>query len=372
MNSYLDLSNRKLTALGDLSNETHVTQINLMNNELEYVYLHIFPPNILELSLEKNDLNETFDNMNVPTTIEKLNLSNNYIKIFDGDKFNNLTILNVSHNNLTEFVFPPNIQSIDLSHNALSLVDNFPKSLVGINLDHNILTYLPVLNCGLKILWCQHNKLRSLGDLPYTIDNINASNNIIKRVTQLPSQLINLDLSDNGLEDICKLPMNIETLNLEGNYLTEFPELSYGILHINVKNNNISFVESSMFPKSIGYIDISDNNMNWIDEELVKRCSKEKITFIYDDDKYKSAYSNNIKVDEYEMMEKYYSKQQINHSIYDNGYDENEFMENYYKNQQKNYPLYNNDFVDDKYNYVDINLNDPLCVSIYNTIKITI
>ena len=151
----IDLSNRNLTDLPDLSRFTNLRVLNCSKNKL-------------------TSLPELNNNLHV------LNCSCNKLKSLPELK-NNLHVLNCSCNKLTSLpLLNDNLQELNCSNNELTILPVLNNNLQKIFCSFNQLTKLPLLNNNLLILYCSCNELTNLPVLNNNLTQLHCSYNNIE------------------------------------------------------------------------------------------------------------------------------------------------------------------------------------------------
>jgi Leucine-rich repeat (LRR) protein len=390
-----------MSSIPDLSNYVNITTLNASHNYISTINIKELPPNLEKLILTKNNINISIDSTVIPGKIKKLFLNDNMISRFYGQNFKNITNLSLSSNKLTEFVFPPNVKKVDISGNKISKLTNFPSSLQTIDCGHNMLTTLPKINDNLIELIVNLNRLQTLFELPDTLISLDASDNLINSITSLPNKLRDLNLNNNLLPEICKLPETLNELHLDDNYFTEMPYLPENVVTVCINKNEIREFSPDEIPLSVIHLDVSYNKIHEIPLILKHRVDRfeyggngnsnvisnaitkytlDKDSYSNDDDDFSHLYESDTPFDDtyfsnynkpkYDNIHNPYSNYNNNHLNYQRNMERQnninhynaEYYDNYFGNDTTKY--YNDTT---KYNYVNINLKNPRCVSIFNT-----
>jgi Leucine-rich repeat (LRR) protein len=197
----------------------------------------------------------------------------NCIKKVDLSEYTELTEVNMRNNNIVDLISaPPNLLSIDLSHNNIKTISNdFFSKLKHLykveihnneNLPHNInfgcIKVLDIARCNLKKFTipkiCEEidistNSLESI-KIPYPIRIFTAFYSEIQRITG--------DIS-----------MAIEELDLCGNNLTYLPDMSLcnKLIKLDLSNNKFNVLPNISF-ESLDELNIS-NNLFPKDKEVI-------------------------------------------------------------------------------------------------------
>ncbi len=394
-NPICDILQFDIKSIPNLSKYSNILTLNLTNNKISSININYLPPNIKKLILTKNIIDIAIDTTVISAKIKHLVLNDNKISSFYGQNFKNITKLRIDSNQLTEFVFPPNIKHLDISGNKIKKLQNFPLSLLTINCGNNMLTELPTINENLIDLTCNLNGLNELPKLPDTLRLLDASDNLLNNITQLPNNLRDLFLNGNLLSEINALPEHLNDLNLDENQFVELPYLPTELKTLCIKKNLLKEINPSEIPLSITHLDISHNKLikiPYVLHERIERFNYEGNCNITTTNKYSitpddwdndnddtnhlynsdNPFGNNDFFSPYETKPNY--NQYSNYNNFNNPHLNQQRNFNKYQNHHNysnfnNYSNYNAEYFNDtgKYNFVDINLKNPRCVSIYNT-----
>ena len=190
--------------------------------------------------------------------------------------------------------------------------------------------------------------------------------NYIYDIAKLPYYLKEANFNNNIIRKICELPVFMTKLWIDNNSLQFFPSCPDNISHISLINNEISNLYAGNVPKSIKYLDVTKNDISYIHPELKFRVRSYGMIFKYDD-----------KTQEYlANVENWDDDPYDNNVEYTSLYDDCDPPLNFYSNNnQQNYEYDNyttTHFNYNYYNHLKHIAEDPLCVSVYNTVKITI
>lgn len=389
----LALTRSYMTTIPNLNSYRNVTKLDMSHNLLSTIDITKFPPNLTTLILSKNNINITIDSTVIPPQIEKLKLENNLITKFDGSRLVNLKVLKISGNKLSEFIYPPNINHLDISdNNLMKLRNRCPQSLTYLDCSNNNFITLPILNESMVILNCSSNRLELLPALPDTLKILNAGSNLIEIIYELPDNIEGIDLSSNLLNNItCHHLRNLQEMTLENNKLREIPKLPFGLKTLCIQQNEILELRFTDIPFSVRYLDVSDNYITEVPRMLIDRIPTFKYSTNFGNN---NAYSDTSKYnvssgsdspmydsDDADVSYLYADKTKKQKTIseyFDKGdpygmnnrrawHESNDTYKNLgYYNRLHN-PQYANPTP-----YVDPNLTDPYCVSIYNKKEITL
>ncbi|XP_065354441.1 uncharacterized protein 2mit [Calliphora vicina] len=198
-------------------------------------------------------------------------------------------MLNLSQQNLTEFVLTPQIHKrlnlvsgLDLSHNFIaqlntSVFSNI-TSLNSLNLQNNSFTSIPLSQATtLRTLNLNHNLIKtSLLPSNIYLRNLYLSNNLIENLSSIELALLknleSLDISHNLLQNsessfFTQRMHNLKHLNLAFNQLGSiYRETFYNLLSLNtllLSHNNISDIDYETFLAlpNLQYLDLSFNGL---------------------------------------------------------------------------------------------------------------
>jgi hypothetical protein len=185
---------------------------------------------ITVLNLNHNDLHE-FPNLSRFTILKELYLvSNNFITI---PKLpDTLKILDCSWNNsITSFhSIPPNLVELHCQGNKLSYLPLLPSSLTYLNCNSNNFDFIPPLPSNLQKLFCTNNNLTILPILPNTLTYLDCSKNKIKLLPKCSSNLHMFSCSYNKLTEIPNSYSNIKLLYCSNNDIISLPFLSKNLV----------------------------------------------------------------------------------------------------------------------------------------------
>jgi Leucine-rich repeat (LRR) protein len=299
----IDLSNiNYLLFINELVDMNWLTELILKKCDIDC--LTILPPKLKKLNVSHNMINEiTY----LPETLKELNISNNNMLVLDN--LPQLNILNISHNALMSFNLPLSLVELDISHNNLSDEINLSSlvNLINLNISNNNLTVLTNLPPSLKLLNASKNKItyinisnlikldelnislneiEILDNLPINLKSLDASCNKIttcndiknlvllkdvdlckNQLSEIPifhNQLLTLDISKNNLSSIGKLPDSLIEIDIAVNEIQNIENIPQNLEKLVAYYNKFKYIAS--FPKTLKYIDISNNDIVWIAE----------------------------------------------------------------------------------------------------------
>ncbi|KAJ1980018.1 hypothetical protein H4R34_002613 [Dimargaris verticillata] len=214
----LDLSNKNIDYIADISNCIDLRKLNLSKNALASTEAI---QGILDL-----------------TSLTWLNLAHNQLPKCDVIRYmSRLTVLNISHNQLNRVPLTitscPDIKALILNHNqivAVEHVGDLPQ-LATLVLSHNRIETLPPLkrNTALIKLSVAHNAIRTIPDFSHL------------------TQLKELRLNDNkimAIPDTLGKCLALEILDLGNNFISEWGEITKlavlkRLVNLNLKGNSL-------------------------------------------------------------------------------------------------------------------------------------
>lgn len=254
----INLNTKKLFKVPNLSNFKEAEICSLIDNNLTSLNTDLLPPNITELYLANNYLNEIpdltrfkrlrllniecntinrIDSTKLPSSLEELYIGYNYIKsIKNEDLIKSLKILNLNFNEL---------KTID--RNLLN-----GSEIKELDLTQNNLNSLPDANNNLNILEYDEDKIKIYPVIKYS--TINKINILLKKIKNI---------------EICSIVLNFN--DDEFNLLRTYAKLEeYEILIL--KNNLINEEEVNDDEKKLikKYLRSNDIKINNEDDKLLK------------------------------------------------------------------------------------------------------
>lgn len=299
----LDFSGIGLLEQPDLHELSWATKLDLSRNSIRNVKRELFPPNIKELCLDQNKI-QNFTASDIPESVTVITIINNRLSIFDGINFKNVVKLDVSLNVIEFFTFPPNIVKADISGNCLVSIDDFPNSLVKLICNDNKLTNFQKINDNLKYIDMSDNVFKELPMFPESMQYIIAKNNDIDKIWWIPENLVVLDLDNNRIKElsysIIKFPKSLKCLDFSNNMINDLPDLPLGIEEVYLEGNRLE--EVPFIPITVKVLDVSDNCLNQIPNDLKKRNIKLKYSnnlISHDSDEEFNLYRSSSSDEEY-------------------------------------------------------------------------
>ncbi|ODV77486.1 L domain-like protein [Suhomyces tanzawaensis NRRL Y-17324] len=247
----LDISDNKIDDLDELGElPMSIQELTLDNNEIDYSnYSNILTPNLKKLSMNSTGLVEVSD-LEFPSKLEILNLANNEISIFKHLQFTSeLKRLDLSENKLTTFNLPqdninipPSLEYLDLSHNPFGNFESMklPPKLTNLLLKDIALGQLT-------------NEL--ISKLPDTLQELR-----LDHTAWLHDKSENPSLLDLSLDFRSLLPC-LRTLSLTKNKITLIKDTTYpsSLSFLSYEHNNITKIELDNVPTGIKHLQLNDN-----------------------------------------------------------------------------------------------------------------
>nr|XP_032530182.1 protein artichoke-like isoform X1 [Danaus plexippus plexippus]XP_032530183.1 protein artichoke-like isoform X1 [Danaus plexippus plexippus]XP_032530185.1 protein artichoke-like isoform X1 [Danaus plexippus plexippus] len=279
----LDLSHNQIISIDpkSFSNLAYLKQINLLGNNIENLDFTTIQNNgvlstvdfsknkiksinpvtmskglkVEILNISMNNLHELPGNLNMLSTLKTLDLSNNFIKSFDGNIINSIHTLETikMHRNRIVELRPGtfrdliNLGTIDLENNQLEAIHSLAiaslPNLVSIYLSNNHIIDIPDRAFSnlpkLRVIDLQGNRLqfismRAFDSIPL-VQYLNLSNNQITTLDNL------------GIRPL----MSLEVLDLSFNRITRITKESFKymewLVELNLDNNNICYITNQPF-----------------------------------------------------------------------------------------------------------------------------
>lgn len=243
-NKEIDTNEQDTSSIEDATENINNNE-NIMNNVLSNSTFSFSKIQILQLG--ENKLN--YISKQFPQTFQSisiLDLSGNELTAINYlDTFPNLMDLNLANNQLEEFAFKPTFQSLlrklNLSGNKLNKIEfENTKCLSVVNVSQNHLSTLEAFkSCGVRILNASKNEIKVPSPISVnTLFELDLSDNKIFKLEGLSSinKLKKLNLSNNDIrakEEISKLSslVFLAELTLEGNPISESEEYVEFVLY---------------------------------------------------------------------------------------------------------------------------------------------
>ena len=249
--------------------------MNLLPN-LDFRISDVFPK--LESFYLSFNFLETFPS-SFPETIERIDLSNNVLNIWeeDLDNLTNLKTLDVSNNKLTKVPkLPKNIHKFNAEFNNLVEVSSFDmKEVNSIQLNNNKFTSIPSLaECASTTLIIKNNQINEIdtSKIGQKVIKLDFTCNLIHEVPVevfLIQKIQTLNITKNN---VSSLPdgissSSISALYLNENPISELPDLPVGLMTLSCINCNFDKIPESIYSlKRLQIFDFSNNKLTKIEK----------------------------------------------------------------------------------------------------------
>lgn len=216
--------------------------------------------------------------------LEKLYCQYNELK--ELPELNNTLIeLDCSFNNLEKLPeLNDNLKILDCNNNQLTELPELNYNLVKLYCQSNNLIKLPELNDKLELLNCTNNRLVELPELNFNLKKLICSFNNLTIIPPLNENLLYLFCDYNNIVKIPELNKKLKELNCNYNELTELPIINNDFVIINSGNNNINFNKKRPI--------IEINDLEPIIENKYKIVDYKKRKFSYSDEKINKIFFN--------------------------------------------------------------------------------
>ena len=190
-----------------------IKQITIYAENLEIVNNFPFPESSYKVKINHCHLNQIPENL--PTTIEKLDLSYNDFRDVNFQNFEQIKVLKMKNNRLISITLPPNLKELHINNNNLANLNNIHDSTRFINICNNLLIS-PLENINERCEVVSYNNLYSGGD--FFIDyQVNIPFTPYLPPLNLPPNNFFVDIPPSNLN----LSNNVNNENRDGNNLTE-------------------------------------------------------------------------------------------------------------------------------------------------------
>jgi Leucine-rich repeat (LRR) protein len=173
-------------------------------------YLNNLPDNVEKIDLSNKNLYELPD-LSKFHNLKELNCENNQLASIP--TFPNLKILYCSHNFIVSFPILPNIEILHCSNNHLTSLPIFPNLKI-LDCQGNRITSLPI-SPNLISLQCCNNRITIIPSFP-NLKKLNCSNN--KTTSIMPRNLEKLQCSHNQITDVLGNIHPIQNLKILNNF----------------------------------------------------------------------------------------------------------------------------------------------------------
>ena len=189
------------------------------------IYINSLPVNTTSIDISNRRL-KIMPDLSRFINLKKIYCCNNQLTSL-GTLNEKLEILYCSDNQLSYLPeLNERLKVLYCSYNILRILPKLNKNLEVLHCFRNQLTFLPPLNKNLKMLWCFGNKLISLPILNKNLIIVLCSNNKLKSLPILNEKLEEIICFDNPFH-ILECDDNIDIMRKKINILTKFRFLYY-------------------------------------------------------------------------------------------------------------------------------------------------
>lgn len=197
--------------------------INLEFNKIEKIT--IFPPQLETLVCGYNKFKRL---ENLPPTVKVIIAFHNLIEYVNVENCNNIKNINLSNNKLTsqsELLLPSHIEFLDLSYNKLAYINFTDKFISNLNMNYNLIDKIYELPNELNILSISNNELTNF-ELPNKLkDKLICLNLTKNKLVHLGGNFViltDLLISNNNLEKIQATFSKLQKLHFSYNNIKHF------------------------------------------------------------------------------------------------------------------------------------------------------
>lgn len=212
--------------------------------------------------------NEIMHIINLPMSLEYLDISFNKLKTINLNNLINLKYLKCSYNELTQIDLPEKIEFFDCSNNLLSGEFKGLDKLTNLHTficSYNDLNKINIQNLSLlKKIDITENKFKNIENFPDSIQYLNCSYNPgINLDFGLPEQLLILNCSNCNLTKLNNMPPNLKELVCSRNKIIDLDNLPCGLKILFCRENKLTNLD--YLPDSIETLFVGNNKLNNLD-----------------------------------------------------------------------------------------------------------
>lgn len=206
--------------------------------------------------------NEIMRIVNLPETLEYLDVSFNSLKSINIENLKNLKYLKCSHNQLEQIILPYGIEFFDCSSNNFYYELTELNKLINLNtliLSFNGLNKINIVELKkLKKLEIVDNRIKNISNIPDSLEYLDCSYNLgINFNFELPEQLKILNCSNCNLNKLNNLPPSLNELVCSHNQITRLDNLPCGLKTLYCRNNLLTNLD--YLPDSLEVLFCGDN-----------------------------------------------------------------------------------------------------------------
>lgn len=261
----LDLQFKYVGRCPQLISYTWLVDVNMTGCSITTLEGKIFPEGLKRLKL-KNNMISSMEKCELPESLLQLYMGFNRLEKFDGSKYKNIKVLELTGNILTEVILPKNVVTCMLANNKLThITTETTPDLMSINLATNEFEELELVGENLITVNVSYNKLTKMPKLPNTVGRLLMSVNKIEKIEkELPTNLKYFVASKCGITEISiKFPPEMDTLNLSENKLTMI-KLPDKVEELDLSHNEIESGHEVILPADISILKLNNNKLAYM------------------------------------------------------------------------------------------------------------
>lgn len=259
----LSLTHLNITSCLSLSNIINLNELTLLNeltiNDTKIGRLNDLPPNLATIDLSSNNLSIL---PILPNSVKTLKCSNNPIYILNLPT--NLNMLFCSKCKLKSIDLCKTLKTVNISNNQITKIDLF-EGLVDINIGNNPIRSVELWPATLKRLNINGTKIRNIDSIPRNIELLNISNTLVDNIDLNDlSDIKHLSVAGLGILALPYIPSTITSLNISFNNLRKLPKLPNTLTNLECQNNMLR--EITNLPSKLRILNCSNNRIKIIDK----------------------------------------------------------------------------------------------------------
>jgi hypothetical protein len=237
----------------------------------EITSLKNLPPNLVILNAKDNKVG-TITSDNLPKSVRKVDLTNNYIDYVDLSSNEELFDITLTNNCLEDIKsLPPNLKTINLADNMLTKINNkyFGDKVVKVNVSNNSIKDVDIKNTNITTINLSNNPINKITSLPEKLQHLIISDTNIKDTNEINklTDLRMLNISNTEITNIDDLQDNIVVLFMNNLKLHhnknkgEIKRLPINLRKITAESSGIKKFSFEVFPNNLVDINFSDNEI---------------------------------------------------------------------------------------------------------------
>lgn len=241
-------------------NQTSLVNIQLGSNDL--TSLPNIPSTLLKLNISNNP--NLLSIPALPSTLQDYDASNNPNLPIPALP-SGLIDFKVGSCGLTSVPtgLPSGLQVFFLQNNPLIGTispGEIPNSVTNLAINNCGLSQIPILPPNLESLSISMNNISVIENLPSTLTTLFAGNNPnITQVSSLPDSMTYLNLDNCNISIVDSLPTYCPQIDMNNNQITSIPNFPINMNWFYAENNNISSIPP--FPSTMQYLNMNNNDM---------------------------------------------------------------------------------------------------------------